>query len=96
MRNPGGYLVIDDPDPWRSKGEQARREYDTVTCKHCNGIVKISPQVDTVVCKKCMSFICSGCHAKGGCLPFEEKLRAFERQIQEGIDRGIRLKSYGC
>lgn len=40
MRNPGGYLIIEDPDPWRSRGEVARQEYDTTTCGHCNGMVK--------------------------------------------------------
>jgi len=76
MRQPGGYLVIDDPDPPR--GQPRRQEFDTVTCAHCNRMATVKPgtQVDDFVtrCRGCMRHICPICVGLGGCDPFEKKL----------------------
>lgn len=95
MRNPGGYLIITDPGSLKSDGRQSVREWDTITCNHCNGLFKIVPQDDTFLCKKCMKYVCPTCGGKPGCLPFEEKLRIYEEQVRRGIERTITLKSYG-
>lgn len=95
MRNPGGYLVIDDPAPHRGRGEVGRREFDTFTCGHCNQITKVTPATDVCLCKKCMSFVCEGCHARFVCVPFEKKLEEWEQKVARGIEREITLKTYG-
>lgn len=95
MRNAGGNLIIEDPDPWRSRGEVGRREFDTFTCKHCNTVVKVTPATDMCLCKKCMGFVCKGCYSNFVCTPFEKKLEEWEDQVRRGIERDITLKTYG-
>jgi len=85
MRNPGGYLQIFSP-------EGAVEEYDTMTCGHCNRIVKIKHKCDPSdlggLCKLCMKMICPDCVNTGECEPFEEKLKRMEA-------RADALRSYG-
>lgn len=95
MRNPGGNLLIEDPDPFRGRGEVARREFDTITCGHCNGLVKVLPHKDLHMCKKCTQFVCPGCFGRFVCVPFEKKLEIWEEKIARGIEREITLKTYG-
>lgn len=95
MRNPGGYLVIEDPDPLKSRGEQHVRECDTITCNHCNGIVRVTPATDLCQCKKCMGFVCMPCVRTGGCQPFEERLNQYEEAIRRGIMKEHLLRTFG-
>jgi hypothetical protein len=84
MRNPGGYAIITHP-------EQRTIEYETITCKHCNSIVKIPPRVDAASiggrCGVCDGLICPRCLGKG-CRPFEEALKRAEA-------RDAARRSYG-
>lgn len=80
MRLAQGYTVVTGPAP--GTGER-----DTYTCAHCNRVHTIKPMCAPAdmpnVCHMCgdkhrPSFICKPCEAKGGCDPFEEKLKRME------------------
>jgi hypothetical protein len=74
MRNPHGYLVINDPD-------KPLVEYDTVTCCHCNKVTIIPHRCDPSelggFCTMCMGYTCKDCADKD-CTPFEKKLEQME------------------
>jgi len=87
-----GYLIKTDPDPWRSKGQVSVVENDTITCSHCNRLVKlvlgdVAPgreafeqnAKDVAWCRNCNGFICNPCR-KFSCDPVEEKLGRWEKQ----------------
>lgn len=84
MRRPGGYLICDDPDPTKSKGQVGRQENDTFTCGHCGRIVIVKPLCDPAdmggLCGGCGALVCPGCHGRGVCDPLEEKLRRDEER----------------
>lgn len=94
MRNPGGYLVTNDPDPTKSKGQKATVENDTFTCAHCGCLVTVKPLCDPADmggrCTICSGLVCKRCHGIGRCDPFEEKLKrqeaaaSFRRDIDAG------------
>lgn len=73
-RKPGGYLVIDDPDP--ARGQPARQEFSTFTCSHCGTVKKLGPV--HAVCTICDKYVCRKCAETGVCVPFEEKLARAE------------------
>lgn len=74
MRNPGGYLIITDP-------EAATKEADTFKCQHCQRIVIVKPMCDPADmggrCTCCDGLICDRCVGKG-CDPVEKKLLRLE------------------
>lgn len=64
FRQPQGYLVISDPDPTKSKGQQAVTEYATISCGHCNCLVMVdlkAPEPPTELCHGCSRNICMAC-----------------------------------
>lgn len=85
MRRPGGAVIITDPSA-------PTHERDSITCAHCNRVVIVEhkQRAEDIggLCKVCMGMICESCVSKGGCDPFEEKLRRFERRTDA-------LRSYG-
>lgn len=99
MRNPGGYAVIESPDPQRVNFDRlrceeiprGRYEVDTFTCNHCNRVIhvksKASPDEFGSMCRGCMKMVCPKC-ADGPCTPFMKKL-------EMAFERNRRLKEYG-
>lgn len=85
MRGVGGYLIITDPDPQRSRGQQAVQEWDTFTCAHCQRVQQVKPLAKSHEspgrCFACDKLICQQCLGKG-CTPFEKKLEEYERRMQ--------------
>lgn len=77
MRNPGGYLTINDP-------EKPLIEHDTFTCGHCNRITivphKANPEDIGGLCKVCMQLICPQCVNDGNCKPFEKRIEQYEKR----------------
>ena len=80
MRQAQGYTQVTGPAPGAG-------EWDTFTCAHCNCVKMVKPMASAnempSVCHMCgdknrPSFICEPCAAKGGCDPFEEKLKRME------------------
>lgn len=69
-----------DPDPQRSKGQQAVRTYPMRMCQHCGKQIKIKRSIaeDTGWCFKCSQIICLECVALGACDPIEAKLGRWE------------------
>ena len=87
MRNAGGYFLSTDPDPTKSKGQQAAVERDTFTCGHCNTIVFVKPlcsanEMPGGLCWGCRRFICDPCEAEriktNTCDVIEKKLERWE------------------
>lgn len=76
MSQARGYAVLSSPE--------ATKEYDTVTCGHCNSIVFLKkPGADPGgLCRHCMKGVCGRCCAIGKCTPFEKKLEAYERRMR--------------
>ena len=69
-----GYLIID-----HRGGGGKLEEFDTVSCKHCQAVIKIIPgKREDKWCGLCAGPICEFCHAKGVCEPFWSKI---ERQL---------------
>jgi hypothetical protein len=63
------------------------KECDTFTCAHCSTVVFVQPYCDPAdmggLCPKCSSpkkpsYLCPECTDKGGCDPYEEKLKRWE------------------
>jgi hypothetical protein len=71
-----GYAVISSPE--------STKEYDTITCAHCNSIVFLKkPGADAGgFCRQCMKGVCGKCADQGRCTPFERKLDAYERRMR--------------
>jgi hypothetical protein len=63
-------------------GPGGTETYETFTCGHCGGIVKVPPRATPEqlggICKQCMSMTCVACTEKGGCDPLEAKLKRQE------------------
>ncbi len=85
FRQPQGYLVTTDPDPTKSKGQQAVSEYATVTCGHCGHLVKVdlkAPEPPTELCYGCQRNICRRCVAERRqamkCVTIEQRLELWE------------------
>jgi len=73
MRKVQGYAIITDPNA-------PTVEFDTITCCHCNIVVRVYPAPAPMVggfCRMCMKYTCDACAGKG-CTPFEKKLEAIE------------------
>jgi hypothetical protein len=74
MPRPGGYACLSDP-------EAGVKEWDTITCAHCNSIVHVKPRTDPAdiggLCKQCMGLICRRC-VRGACAPFLKRLDDME------------------
>jgi len=74
-----GYAFIVDP-------EAPTKEYDTLTCAHCQFIMHIEKRADAEnlggFCRMCMRHICARCVDAGVCEPFERKLDEYERSMQ--------------
>lgn len=83
-----GYLLNDN----RASGGELR-EYDTVSCKHCQAIIKLSvgkKKKITYWCGPCSGEICEHCKStdNGVCIPFMKKL-------EERLRRQASLRSMG-
>lgn len=90
MKNPGGYLVITDPEV------SCPIEVDTFTCKHCNVVVPVPPKsTPGGMCLKCSGLICDKCVDRDQCLPFEKILDEMERKITRTLERDRYLRSIG-
>lgn len=84
---PRGYFVSTDPDPTKSKGQQAVVEHDTFSCGHCNRIVLVKPmcppnEMPGGICWGCQRFICTPCAVERDrtttCDVIEKKLERWE------------------
>lgn len=77
MRNPHGTAIITDPD-----AAVPVREFDTITCCHCQAIVFVGPGQSASdaggFCRLCFRPTCGPCADHGSCTPFEKKLEAME------------------
>ena len=84
MLRPGGYAHIFD-------GDGTQREFDTITCFHCNRMKHVKPYCDPAdlggLCKVCMKLVCAKCVGKR-CVPFEKRLEKVEARARA-------LMSYG-
>lgn len=74
-----GFLVIDHRDGFEPDGSKGRlQEYDTVSCKHCQALIRIVLKGVTKAyetpyrCDRCNGPICRYCGEarKGICTPF--------------------------
>ena len=95
-RQPQGYLVISDPDPTRSKGQQAIVEYATITCSHCSRVVQIdfgAAEPPTELCHGCGRNICRDCVRERArtmkCDVIEKKLERWEASNRFARDLGL-------
>jgi len=57
------------------------REWDTITCYHCNKIVRVKKDPGGF-CRICMKALCGPCADLGKCTPFEAKLEAYEKRMR--------------
>lgn len=71
MAKAGGVLLFTTP-------EGRTREYATVTCGHCNSVVRIphreegiDPETVLAHCHACDQDICIDCHKLQRCIPIE-------------------------
>ncbi len=79
MRKPASYLVSEDPDPTKSKGQKVITEQDFYWCCHCGAHRQCAPFVEPLnFCRNCMQPHCdrSRCFT---CTPFEKKLDLIEK-----------------
>jgi hypothetical protein len=83
--------VVLDPHRQRAQIGVGTAEYDTATCKHCNGVFHVGarqrPDDIGGLCKTCMGIICPRCLGKP-CKPFMKRLEEMERKEDA-------LRSYG-
>jgi hypothetical protein len=66
FRQQSGYLVTSDPDPTKSRGQQALDEKSTITCGHCGSLVPVpamcKPEdMPYALCWGCRRNICLKC-----------------------------------
>jgi hypothetical protein len=92
---PQGYLLTTDPDPTKSKGQQAIIERATISCGHCNCLVVIdlkAPEPPTELCYGCQRNICRKCIAERAttlkCDVIEKKLERWESKQRFRRDLG--------
>jgi hypothetical protein len=87
FRQPHGYLVSNDPDPTKSKGQKAVEEFHTITCGHGGELVRVpamcKPQdMPYALCWGCRRNICLKCADEmdrtGKCDVIENKLERIE------------------
>lgn len=85
FRKPQGYLLITDPDPTKSRSQQAVQEYITQTCGHCGALVTVdlrAAEPPTELCYGCQRNICKKCVAERAqtmrCDVIENKLERWE------------------
>lgn len=71
MRRPHGVMIVTGPD--------GTREYDTITCVHCQRIV-VPAREEHGFCRLCMDHICAPCVGQP-CVPFMKALDAYERKL---------------
>lgn len=83
---PSGYATLSDP-------EGTTKEWDTITCSHCQKIVFVTkdaagrvtaPESQMDFCRGCMKAICARCGGSAGCAPFEKRLEEYERAARHG------------
>lgn len=72
-------------------GPEGRREIETFTCCHCNGVADVPPPTATEVgfCSLCQARECLPCARKNKCVPFEKKLEAMEARGRLRASMGI-------
>ena len=82
---PQGYFVSTDPDPTKSKGQNAVTEMSSITCGHCGSLVLVNlkaPEPPTELCYGCQRNICKTCVAERRnvmrCDVIEDKLERWE------------------
>ena len=94
FRQHHGYFVSTDPDPTKSKGQQAVVEKSSITCGHCNRIVLVpamcKPEdMPYSLCWGCRRNICLACddvrNRTMRCDTIEQKL-----ERREARDRFLR------
>lgn len=67
MSRSRGYLILTEPGN--------RREYDTLSCVHCSGIIILSKKhAPAGYCGNCGGSICEHCDKIGKCIPLERAL----------------------
>lgn len=71
VRGGKGYLLIDDT----ASGGQ-KRQYDTLTCCHCNCVVVLNPQRKRARnwCRKCNHYVCDKAICITECNPIQQAL----------------------
>jgi hypothetical protein len=97
MLKPGGYLITCDPDPTKSRGQQAVVENDTTTCRHCGCLIKVPPlckpqDMPYSLCWGCRGNICLKCDGEMArtmtCDNIEKKLERAEARDRLRRDIG--------
>lgn len=87
FRQAQGYLVTSDPDPTKSRGQQALVEQSTVTCGHCTKLVPVPANCPAhampyALCWGCRRNICLACDEERArtltCDVIENKLERWE------------------
>lgn len=87
FREPQGYLVTNDPDPTKSRGQKALVENATITCGHHGGLITVPPMckpqdMPYALCWGCRRNICLTCDAERArtltCDVIEKKLERWE------------------
>jgi hypothetical protein len=88
FRQHHGYLVTEDPDPTKSKGQVAKVEVTTITCGHRGELVCVpagcKPEdMPFELCWGCRRHICQRCAARmkhsEKCIVIEQRLEHAER-----------------
>ena len=77
-----GYLLVDD----RASGGM-KREYDTVSCKHCQAVIKVKRRSGNW-CRNCAGPVCDNIACTRRCTPFFKK-------VEEKLKRQRLFKSMG-
>lgn len=78
--NPQGYLIVQDLD--------GIREYDTVTCCHCNRVF-VPAKNPGGFCMRCMKPICEHCANHAECKPLMKQIEQMENRKRFFKEVGI-------
>lgn len=70
---------------------ESTREWDTLTCCHCQRIIfiEVGKDIPGGFCDKCNKNTCEACHQIGTCRPFEKWLEEVERKATRESRLGI-------
>ena len=77
-----GYLLVDD-----TASGGLKREYDTVSCKHCQAVIKVKRESGNW-CQNCAGPVCDNMECLKRCVPFFKK-------VEEKLKRQALFKSMG-
>lgn len=88
-----GYLIIDQSATETNGKRGEKLEYDTVSCKHCQCVLRIvKRQKEGAWCFTCGGSVCIPCSKTGQCVPFMKKV---ECQIKYDIRKRAMFREFG-